>query len=467
MSVQESGLLRSGSPGQIGAARSGYLPLSLDHVRVETLATIPVHLRAGSGDSPLTRFTLYSSESARFTEAHRQRLQQAGVRFIYIPMSHQARFREQVENQLIAMAADASVSSSTKAELVYETSLELINEVLMEQGVAANAPRLQRVAQAVSTLVVNDQQAFSHLFAAAQHDFYTATHMVNVGTWMVSLAYASGMRDMDELGTVCTAGMVHDVGKLYVPEAVLNKQGTLTEEDWARLRSHAALGAEHLEKQGVRDEVVLRVAREHHERMDGRGYPAGLKGNQIHLASRICAIVDSFDAMTALRPFKKRSRTIAEALGVLESESPASYDRELVQAWIGLLRQAAKDGLVSEPIDLSPGIDHHGRREHERFTIDCQARSHVLRKRDGKWEEEEGIPVRAHSISKGGLGFLIQRPREISMYMRIYMMGAGTLQSRILEGQVVRCRSYKDGWHEVGMKFCQPSREEAAAQRVC
>ncbi len=168
------------------AARSGYLPLPLDRVLIDGLAAIPVYLHTGAGSSATTaqRFTLYSSETAHFTEAHRARLHNVGVKFIYIPMGYQGKFQSQVEENLIKVAADPNVALSAKCALVYETSLELINEVLTEQGVGKNLPRLQNVARSISMLVMKDGQAFSHLFATAQHDFYTATHMVNVGTWM-------------------------------------------------------------------------------------------------------------------------------------------------------------------------------------------------------------------------------------------------------------------------------------------
>ena len=234
------------------AARSGYLPLPLDRVLIDALAAVPVYLHTGVGSSATTaqRFTLYSGEAARFSEAHRARLQNVGVKFIYIPMSHQGKFQTQVEENLAKVAADPDVALSAKSALVYETSLELIDEVLTEQGVAKNLPRLQHVARSISTLVMKNAQAFSHLFATAQHDFYTATHMVNVGTWMTSLACAMGIEDEKLLNAACTAGMVHDVGKMFVPEDVLNKAGALSDQrlepftraSAARLRSSQVAG---------------------------------------------------------------------------------------------------------------------------------------------------------------------------------------------------------------------------------
>jgi HD-GYP domain-containing protein (c-di-GMP phosphodiesterase class II) len=459
-------LVQSGMPApRPAAARAGFLPLPLDQVLVKALAGIPVHLGTACDAD---RFPLYCSAAARFTEFHRRRLKDAGVRFIYIPMNYQGRFQEQVEKELIAIAADPAVAISTKSTLVYETSIELIDQVLSEQGVARCLPRLDRVARAVSTLVVNDGRAFPHLFATAQHDFYTATHMVNVGTWMTALAFAMGVTDEAELNALCTAGMLHDVGKVYVPEHVLNKAGALSEADWLLLRAHPVRGAEHLRSQGVVSDIILRVTLEHHERMDGTGYPRGLRGDQLHPLSKICAVVDSFDAMTACRPFKNRVKTIAEAVTILQAEAPHKYDPAVVAAWVDLLKGAAAAGKINEPVVAPPPPPGAapapvGRRAHERYGINCPAVLHPLLRRGDAWEEGPAVTAKAHNISRGGVGLLAQTAVKPGQFVRLLLRGKGTLDNRTLEGMAVRCRPFQDGWHDLGIKFCAPAAEEQAA----
>ena len=107
-----------------------------------------------------------------------------------------------------------------------------MNEVLSDPDLQKYSAQIQGVSRAVTTLVLNDAQAFGHLFAAAHHDFYTATHMVNVATWMVPVSHALGYRDHDELCRICQAGLLHDLGKVRIPAEVLNKPEPLSEEDW-------------------------------------------------------------------------------------------------------------------------------------------------------------------------------------------------------------------------------------------
>src|SRR6185503_16976459 len=109
-------------------------------------------------------------------------------------------------------------------------------------------PALQKISQSVTSMVVKDETAFAHLFAASHHDFYTATHMVNVATWMVPLAYALGHHDIEELNQICQAGILHDIGKIYVPEEILNKKGRLEDAEWDQIRRHPELGVKHLDQ---------------------------------------------------------------------------------------------------------------------------------------------------------------------------------------------------------------------------
>jgi len=272
--------------------------------------------------------------------------------------------------------------------------------------------------------------------------------------------------DTAELEAVCMAGMLHDVGKMFVPEEVLNKSGSLADREWAMLRDHPKRGYDHLKAQGITDEVVLRVTLEHHERVDGTGYPNKITGSQMHRISQVCAVVDSFDAMTACRPFKNRVKTVAEAVGILQSETPGKYDAEVVKAWVGLLKQASNDGMLSEPVEevkREPGL---GRRAHERHAVECAAKIYPVRRAEQVEGLGGGQRGMVHNISLGGLGLLVSKEIPPSTYVRVALDGKGTLEGAVVEGQVVRCRAYRDGQFDVGVRKCEASADAAAAQRA-
>jgi HD-GYP domain-containing protein (c-di-GMP phosphodiesterase class II) len=441
--LQKPDVVLSGGFGKsTNSSRSGYLPISLACVPLPALAGINVYLRSGADNEKKEAFTLLCSGNNPLTEQHRARLSGSGVKFIYIAMGQQAQFREQTEARLLEIAHDPAQAASVRSEIVYETSVELINEVLSEPNLGAKSARLEKVSRAVASLALDDPKAFAHLFTASHHDFYTATHMVNVATWMVPLAFAMGHESIDELGQICMAGMLHDIGKIYIPPEILNKKGKLSDADFAAIRTHPDKGIEHLSKYADIPPLVHTVTLEHHERMDGSGYPRRIKGDQMHPISRICAVVDSFDAMTAFRPFKDKTMTVEEAVAIIVNETPQKYDPHVVEAWVGLLRSAER---------LDQPKERGCRREFPRFAINCPAKLHVLDRRGEEWSERLGLQTVAHNISRAGVGVLSQNPVQIGERARVYLQGTGTL-NKTCEGIIIRSRQYNDGWFEIGLQ---------------
>ncbi len=131
--------------------------------------------------------------------------------------------------------------------------------------------------------------------------------------------------------------MLHDIGKLHVPDSILLKPGKLTPEEWEVMRRHSVFG-ERILAGGVGFEMARRIARWHHEDFDGRGYPDGLRGEAIPLEARIVRVADAYDAMTHVRPYK-RAESPDWAFEELERYAGAQFDPELVRLFIALLER--------------------------------------------------------------------------------------------------------------------------------
>jgi len=131
--------------------------------------------------------------------------------------------------------------------------------------------------------------------------------------------------------------MLHDVGKLHVPDRILLKPGPLSAREWQVMRLHPVWGAEIL-AQGDGFELARRIARWHHENVDGSGYPDGLRGESIPLEARIVRIADAFDAMTDARPYRA-ARPVESALEELDRCAGSQFDPELVALFIDLVRR--------------------------------------------------------------------------------------------------------------------------------
>ncbi|MDH0895985.1 MULTISPECIES: two-component system response regulator [unclassified Pseudomonas] len=169
--------------------------------------------------------------------------------------------------------------------------------------------------------------------ASEYKDNETGLHVIRMSHYTYVLAKAAGYseREADDL---LNAAPMHDVGKIGIPDAILQKNGKLDDAEWAVMRQHAQIGAEII---GEHDSGLLKTARiialTHHEKWDGSGYPNGLKGEEIPLAGRIVAIADVFDALTSVRPYKA-AWPVEEAISLLRRESGRHFDPELVELFI-------------------------------------------------------------------------------------------------------------------------------------
>lgn len=166
-------------------------------------------------------------------------------------------------------------------------------------------------------------------------DPYSHGHSEVVSHLAQELAEALGLSEA-EIGTVSKAALLHDIGKIIIPTEILGKAEELTADELEKIQTHACVGADILSGMELfREEAV--IVRHHHERFDGRGYPGGLSGREIPAGSRIIAVVDAFEAITAGRSIKGK-RNIESTLAVLEAEKGRQFDPEIVEVFITMVR---------------------------------------------------------------------------------------------------------------------------------
>jgi HD-GYP domain-containing protein (c-di-GMP phosphodiesterase class II) len=160
------------------------------------------------------------------------------------------------------------------------------------------------------------------------HDLAGRTHAVNVARVASRIGAGLGL-GRTELVEIAVGALLHDVGKLSVPPAVLEKPGGLTELEWDSVRDHPLAG-ERLVSSHVLADPVRAIVRWHHERVDGLGYPDGICGEQIPLAVRIVAVADAYEAMVSVRPYSP-ARTRADALEQLRDHAGTQFDAACVE----------------------------------------------------------------------------------------------------------------------------------------
>jgi HD superfamily phosphohydrolase YqeK len=187
--------------------------------------------------------------------------------------------------------------------------------------------------------------------AVETKDFYTRGHSERVSKGSTMLAREIGM-GAERVEAIGFAGMLHDVGKLGVPTKVLQKTGPLTEEELAAIQLHPMRGLEIVRQIGFLNEALDGIMH-HHERMDGKGYPMGLAGDEIPEFARVIAVADAFDSMTSTRSYRG-ARSAEEAVAELRKCAGHQFDPVLVDVFIAALRR--EGWQPSKPVDVPPGF---------------------------------------------------------------------------------------------------------------
>lgn len=177
-------------------------------------------------------------------------------------------------------------------------------------------------------------------------DHYTYGHSKKVAKYATEIAEALGY-SQERIATLRAAALLHDIGKIGVSDRVLMKSGSLSSEDWEPIRAHPKLGVailKHVESLSG----CLAAIQYHHERYDGSGYPAGLKGENIPLDARILAVADSYDAMTSLRPYRQGRFTHEQAVEELKRCSGTQFDPKIVEVFVSISERDLMKGISAK-----------------------------------------------------------------------------------------------------------------------
>ncbi|MGZ4135778.1 MAG: HD-GYP domain-containing protein [Tumebacillaceae bacterium] len=189
----------------------------------------------------------------------------------------------------------------------------------------------------------NQQVLLAFASSLEKRDPYTAGHSERVAGYAVTIAKELGLSETD-LELIHLGGLLHDIGKIGIPDYVLNKPDRLTEEEYTIMKAHPVLGEELLREVYAFSNVLTEEERQqmleivlyHHERPDGRGYPQGLKGDEIPLYARITAVADAYDAMTSSRAYRK-AMSIDRAISILLEGSGTQFWTPAVEAFVRTL----------------------------------------------------------------------------------------------------------------------------------
>ena len=252
-----------------------------------------------------------------------QRIRDSGIDEVWIDVSKgldlpagrsaqsEAEVAAQVEESLLAVATTPVVQRAALDEEVRRAHklcarsksavVAMFSEVRM--GQAIDAGQVVALVEEISASVLRNPNALISLARLKNSDEYTYMHSVAVCALMIALARQLGLAE-EQVREAGMAGLLHDIGKMMIPDDILNKPGKLTDSEFDTVRSHPLAGGKILMDSQQVSAMVLDVCLHHHEKVDGSGYPHRLKGDQISLFAKMGAVCDVYDAITSDRPYK-------------------------------------------------------------------------------------------------------------------------------------------------------------------
>lgn len=268
------------------------------------------------------------------------------------------RVREKVAAEMFSRQIDVTVSvgvaswpgdGATLDELCYAADMALYYAKRTGQNRTSIASRTLFSLNEPSVSINAEAEVLSTIYALAAtleaRDKYTYGHSRRVSRYAVATAEALNMAP-EQVAVISAAALLHDIGKVGIPDNVLNKESKLLDEEWELLKQHPRLSATiigHIPSLAA----CLAAVRHHHERWDGNGYPSGLKGEAIPIEARILTVTDSFEAMISERPYRK-ALSFKQAVAELEKCSGSQFDPKIVQSFIPIALGTGPDEMELE-----------------------------------------------------------------------------------------------------------------------
>jgi HD-GYP domain-containing protein (c-di-GMP phosphodiesterase class II) len=313
------------------AASRGFIPIALDTLLPSAMIDFDLYLRQIRGGGP----TLYRRRQYPLAQSDLDRLLQQGVRTLHILYDERNLYAEYLKTLLVGRHEFTAVQ---KYKLLKSAARSLLSETFCGRSLDAYVETVDNLSQQMVESICNDDLLLRDVFSLMTHDYYSYTHVTNVSTYSLTLARGLGIQRKQELVELVGGALLHDIGKRHLSAELLNKPGKLTSEEMVLMRRHPQTGFEDLCQRSDLSWGQLMMVYQHHERLDGKGYPVQIGGDEMHPWAKLCAVADVFDALTSARPYRKAIE-VDPALEFFERRAGVAFDAEIVKCLTSLMRQ--------------------------------------------------------------------------------------------------------------------------------
>lgn len=277
---------------------------------------------------------LYCRRGHPFAQNDIDRLVTRGVSTLYIPARDSQVYRDYLRDNILK---NEDLQPEQRYQALCEAARAVLSKALSGGDSAAAVQVTAELSKDIVDMVCDSELMVSQLLKSMMHDYSGFTHAMNVSTYCLLLARRMGISNEQELLRIGQGALLHDIGMQYVPRRILDKTRKLTDKERQVLQQHTTRGFVELCRRDDLTVGQLMMVYGHHERCDGRGYPAALVRSEIHEYARICAVTDVYAALSSDRPHRVASRH-ANVVEYLDRQGGRAFDEEMTRCWIDIIQ---------------------------------------------------------------------------------------------------------------------------------
>ena len=255
---------------------------------------------------------------------------------LFIRKDDLAAFQKHLRDHFEEWFVDDAVPIHNKAAMLSEVVRNVLSEEFTRNDTSRIVLASKQLGEQIAKFATDKSLTGAELCQILHHDFGTFTHSGNVAFYCSLLASELGYSG-ESLSDIVTGGLLHDLGKLDIDERILNKPGKLDELEFRTIKDHPLAGFRRLTRSNEATQVQLLMTYQHHERLDGKGYPVGICGDEIDITSRICTVADVFEAMTSNRPYRGPIPH-NQVLEIMAESVDLAFDKEVFQCWSSVVK---------------------------------------------------------------------------------------------------------------------------------
>ena len=316
----------------LATSPDGLIPISMAMLSPEVIPGLDIYLKSDSKSAPI----LFCTAEQLPDFSRLAPLIDVGVNKLFIDRCDRQKYQEYLRENWQDLLSDESQPITQRMAVVSEVMRDVLSDEFAAGEVGQIVDASKRLAAGSCELIADRSIPVRELCKVLHHDYATFTHSANVSLYGALLARAVGLPE-DEVEQVLVGGLLHDIGKLQIDERILTKPGKLDDFEFREIKKHPITGFEQLVDRDDLSYGQLMMTYQHHERLDGSGYPVGLTAGDIHVFARLAAIVDVYEALTSQRPYR-RPMSSKTALAVLEKGNGTEFDSEMLRCWRELVQ---------------------------------------------------------------------------------------------------------------------------------